>query len=128
MKKILVLILGMLCLFGCTKEFEPQENNFNFSGTEWVNKTNDGSVGLKFYNNYQVTFFIASGANVLTTNGSYEYISSVKSLSFTGLKFYDKNTYKTIIELKGGEMIDKKTMKVSIWFDGETDEGYLYKQ
>lgn len=123
MKRILIFIFGVFLLTSCFKE-----DNFKLAGTEWVSEEDELSLGLNFSGSNSVTFFISSGATVITAHGYYEYLPSVKKISFDGVRFYNKNTYETMVELKGGQVIDNKTMKISMWFDGQTETLYLYRK
>lgn len=134
MKKILVLAtIALVTIVSCSKiNLETKEKQIYLPGTEWVDEDDNESIGLKFYTSNEVSFFISSGANVFTSHGTYEYLPSIKKISFDGVYFYDKYTFQTVLELKGAQIIDNESMKISLWYNIDNKTGteavYLYKQ
>ena len=130
----MIVVIILMALVSCTKQNPyPKEKEIYLPGTEWVYTEGDASVGLQFYNTSDVTFFISDGSLVLTTSGKYQYISSVKKVSFKDVAFYENTyPYKTVFELKGGQIIDDKTMKISVWYnttgEAKIEEDYLYRK
>ena len=124
------IIVILLLFTSCVKQ-ELGSESF-LSGTEWIAVDGDTSIGLKFYNSNEVSFFVSSGAAVNTAYGTYEYLSSIKKISFNGVYFYDRTTYQHLLELKGGQIIDKNTMKISYWYNINNESGIeeecLYKK
>lgn len=118
----------------CIGETVPKEEFSRIEdlyGTEWVNKTSDGTaaLGLKFYSGYRVTCFIDNQYGVETISGTYEYITSTKTISFNGLNWYYTDTGKLAMNINSAHITDSKTMKVTFRSEeGKVEYDYLYKQ
>lgn len=117
----------------CVGEVISQKEDFSriedLYGTEWVYK-GQGTLGLKFYANYQVTSFLDNQYGIETISGTYEYMASSKTISFKGLTWYSADTGKPSMVINGAHIIDSKTMEVIARFpeEGETETVKFYKQ
>ena len=130
---IVATILLSAFLTSCIGESIQDKEDFSriedLYGTEWVYK-GDGTMGLKFYANFQVTCFLDNSYGVETISGTYEYITSTKTISFKNLTWYSTETGKVAMIINGAHIKDSRTMEVIARFPEEevTETAVFYKQ